>query len=654
MKRKEAEDYIREHATEYFQTDKRGRGYICPICGSGSGKHGTGITENPKSPGHFSCWRGCFENADIFDIIAKKENLTDFNDILQRACQIFRVTIDTARDNSFLQATAKPKTKSTPVKENDEDYTEFCRDAGKHIEETEYRRGIRLETLKAYGVGYVPKWRHPKSPNAPETPRLIIPNGKGYLARDTRENLTDSEKQYAKQHAGKMAIWNIPAMSKSAQPVYVVEGEIDALSIIDAGGMAVALCSTSNAGKFLDTVKRNPPKQGIIITPDNDEAGHKAGAKLEEELTKAEILFYRHNLPETHKDANAFLMTDRPGFTAWVYAGIVACKEKMQEITDRQREEFERENVYTDLKDFLRTLETSREGKAIPTGFTELDKLLDGGLFPGLYTIGAISSLGKTSFALQAADQIAQTGRGVLIFSLEMSRNELIAKSLSRLTRLRCEGHIENAKTTRGILKADFNPQEHALFMRAILEYGTYADNLYITEGIGDITTAEIRRKIERFTSYAGTPPVVMIDYAQILAPANERATDKQNTDKNVTELKRISRDFQTPIIAISSFNRENYAEPVSMASFKESGAVEYSSDCLIGLQYSFFDYLNNEKEADHKRRIRERLKEIFDATAQGQPADIECRILKNRNGRRGTVKFQFHSRFNLFTERQV
>lgn len=653
MTRAEAEDYIREHATEYFETDKRGRGYICPICGSGSGRKGTGITENPKSPGHFSCWRGCFENADIFDIIGKKEGLTDFNDILQRACQIFGVTIDTARDNSFLQATAKPKTKSTPVKENDEDYTEFCRDAGKHIEETEYRRGIRLETLKAYGVGYVPKWRHPKSPNAPETPRLIIPNGKGYLARDTRENLTDSEKQYAKQHAGKMAIWNIPAMSKSAQPVYVVEGEIDALSIIDAGGMAVALCSTSNAGKFLDTVKRNPPKQGIIITPDNDEAGHKAGAKLEEELTKAEILFYRHNLPETHKDANAFLMKDSPGFTAWVYAGIVACKEKMQEITDRQREEFERENVYTDLKDFLRTLETSREGKAIPTGFTELDKLLDGGLFPGLYTLGAISSLGKTAFILQVSDQIAAWGRGVLIFSLEMSRNELIARSLSRLTRIHCEGHTQNAKTTRGILKADFNPSELALFKRAVQEYRSYADKLYITEGIGDIGTAEIRRKIERFMSYSGgIPPVTVVDYAQILAPASDRLSDKQNTDRNVLELKRISRDYQTPIVIVSSFNRENYSEPVSTSAFKESGSLEYSSDVLIGLQYAGFDYQKNEKETDHKRRIRERLDEIFEATKQGQPADIECKILKNRNGVKDTVKFEFHSKFNLLIER--
>ena len=50
-------------------------------------------------------------------------------------------------------------------------------------------------------------------------------------------------------------------------------------------------------------------------------------------------------------------------------------------------------------------------------------------------------------------------------------------------------------------------------------------------------------------------------------------------------ELKRISRDFKTPVIGISSFNRDNYNNAVSMQSFKESGAIEYSSDILIGLQ---------------------------------------------------------------------
>ena len=82
-----------------------------------------------------------------------------------------------------------------------------------------------------------------------------------------------------------------------------------------------------------------------------------------------------------------------------------------------------------------------------------------------------------------------------------------------------------------------------------------------------------------------GNAPVVVIDYLQILAPHNDRATDKQNTDKAVMELKRISRDYKTAVIGISSLNRQSYDEPISMKAFKESGAVEYSSDVLIGLQ---------------------------------------------------------------------
>ena len=650
MTRNEAEEYIREHTTDYFETDKRGRGYICPICGSGSGRKGTGITTRDNE--HFTCWAGCFTNASIFDIIAKKENLTDFNDILQRACQIFGVTIDTATDNSSLEA--KPKTKSTPVKENDEDYTEFCREASKHIEETQYRRGIRLETLKAYGVGYVPKWRHPKSHNAPESPRLIIPNGKGYLARDTRENLNDSQKGYAKQRAGYVGIWNIPAMSESAQPVYVVEGEIDALSIIDAGGMAVALCSASNANKLLEAVKDKPPEHGIILTPDNDMAGKNAVLRLEEGLTGAGITFYRHDLPSHVKDANEFLMKDRIAFTAWVNEGITACEQEMKRAIQRTREQYERESVLTDLTDFLRELKTSREGIAIPTGFPAFDTLLDGGLYPGLYVVGAISALGKTTFCLQVTDQIAQAGNGVLIFSLEMSRKELIAKTLSRITRLRCEGNTENAKTTRGILKADFSTAEYELFSQAVREYSGYAGNIHITEAIGHVGVSEIRNKIEQFMKFnEGKPPVVLIDYMQILAPAYERATDKQNVDRNVTELKRISRDYQCPLIGISSFNRENYNEPVSMGSFKESGAVEYSSDVLIGLQYKGMDYREGEKDSERKRRIREALKKYRDDTKRGEYAPIELKILKNRNGVFGTVSFEFYSKFNLFRERE-
>lgn len=652
MTREEAQGYIREHATEYLTPDKSGKGYICPICGSGSGRNGTGITENPKSKGHFTCWRGCFENASIFDLIKLKENLTDFNETFRRACEIFGVS---AENDSFLPY-RQPKNKVVaPASAGNSaiDFREFYKEACRHIEDTEYHRGISLETLRSYWVGYIPEWRHPNAPNAPMSPRLIIPtNWEGYLARDTRPNLTAEEKRFCKQRAGRGGIWNVKAISESQQAVYVVEGEIDALSIIDVGGEAIALCSVSNAKRLIEVSAQRKPRLGFILALDNDDAGRKASVVISEGLTESEIPFCVHELPSGYKDANEFLLADRPKFTDWVNQGYSAFRSELKESDMQAREEFESESAFSDLGNFLQSLKRSREGKAIPTGFSQLDRLLDGGLYPGLYFWGAVSSLGKTSLMLQIADQVAKDGRSVLFFSLEMSKNELIAKSLSRLTRQFCGEDTRLAKTTRGILRADFNPAEQKIFADAVREYSSYASNIFISEGLGDVGVSEVKEKLDRFMRFSeGVPPVIVLDYVQVLAPADIRATDKQNTDKAVLELKRLSRDYQVPVIGISSFNRENYAEPVSMSAFKESGAIEYSSDVLIGLQYSGWDYQPNEKESEHKRRIRERLDTISLIASQGMPIDIECKILKHRNGSKGRINFKFHSMFNLFEE---
>jgi replicative DNA helicase len=80
MTREEAINYIRRNATTLLIPDKSKRGYICPICASGSGKNGTGITTKDKV--HFTCWSGCFTSADIFDIIALQYGIdkSDFNE----------------------------------------------------------------------------------------------------------------------------------------------------------------------------------------------------------------------------------------------------------------------------------------------------------------------------------------------------------------------------------------------------------------------------------------------------------------------------------------------------------------------------------------------------------------------------------------------
>lgn len=655
MTRKEAQDYIKEHATEYFECDKRGKGYICPICGSGSGKHGTGITTRDNE--HFTCWTGCFKNADIYDIVGQKENLTDFNAKFERACQLFGLTIDTANDNFSLQA--KPKAKTQPVQENNEDYTEFCKEASKRIEETQYHRGISLETLKRFGVGYVPEWRHPKAPNAPETPRLIIPVGNGgYLARDTRKEIAEGQKQYSKQRAGKVVLFNTEALRQDSQPVWVVEGELDALSIIDVGGQAVALGSVSNVSKLLDVVRECCPKVKLILSLDNDKAGVDASEKLSEGLRRLNVPFCGNcKIPAPYKDANDYLMASREDFANWV-KGVQSEILTETPPSTAECEAFERTAAAYALNDFIAVVKDNRERAAISTGFHNLDSLLDGGLWPGLYFIGAVTSAGKTALTLQIADYVAQCGYGVLFLSLEMARSELIARTLSRLTFMKSYEKYETttyAKTTRGILRGNYMPKEQELIREAISDYSKFGQSIYILQGIGDLGTDVIRAKTEEHIKYKGKSPVIFVDYAQILsAPkVGHGLTDKQVVDMNVTELKRISRDYDTPVFSISSFNRDSYNAPVSLTSFKESGAIEYSSDVLIGLQYYGWDYQEGETDRDGTRTKRLRvLRNKNEAAAKALGSqDIQLKILKNRSGPRGKCRLDFFPAFNYFHE---
>ena len=178
------------------------------------------------------------------------------------------------------------------------------------------------------------------------------------------------------------------------------------------------------------------------------------------------------------------------------------------------------------------------------------------------------------------------------------------------------------------------------------------APRIWFVEGIGNIGTAEIRSKVEQHIHLTGRRPVVVVDYLQILAPSDVRASDKQNTDRNVLELKRLSRDHKIPVIGISSLNRDNYTEPINTAAFKESGAIEYGSDCLIGLQYLGMEYRDGEKELQRLQRIRELFNSNDNAARKGEGVEIEVKILKNRNGSKGTSDpLHFFPMFNLFQE---
>lgn len=621
-------------------TPSKGKGmYTCPLCGSGTGQHGTGAFSIKGDK--WKCF-SCTKSGDIFDLIGEHEHITDYNEQLKRGAAIYGMSIE----YDEIDHTRRPQVENKPITDGTED---FFLKAHKNIGKTEYpaKRGIGAEIIERFNLGYVEEWRHPSAPaNVPTSPRLIIPTGGGsYLARDTRPDLTDGQKEYAKQKTGNIQIFNAEAISSAASPVFIVEGEIDALSIIEVGGEAIALGTTTMAKAFLNKLDEGArPTQPLVIALDEDEAGRRASEELEEGFLKRGIKYFKASPHGKYKDPNEALVNDREAFKR----EVEKVKKLQEEIERRECEKYQRGSAANYLQDFVDGITANADTPAISTGFNALDMALGdsgepGGFYEGLYIVGAISSLGKTTIMTQITDQIAQTGQDVLIFSLEMARNELIAKSISRHTLeivLATNGDARDAKTYRGVTVGSryerYSEAERQLIKNAILEYSKYADHIYIHEGQGDIGVENIKEAVSDHIRFTGNKPLVMVDYLQILAPYNERATDKQNTDKAVMELKRISRDFKIPVIGISSFNRASYKEAVTMEAFKESGAIEYSSDVLIGLQL---------KGAGGNK---------FDATEakNKDPREVELVILKNRNGRAGNkVEYQFYPMFNYFAE---
>lgn len=284
----------------------------------------------------------------------------------------------------------------------------------------------------------------------------------------------------------------------------------------------------------------------------------------------------------------------------------------------------------------------------ISTGFKKFDSLIGGGLESRLYVLGATTGLGKSIFAEQVADYISGQGSPVFYFALEMGTFELMGRSISRISfqteKKKDMPNFNNCKTARNIADGKnwigYNHAERDLMCASFEHYRLSASNLFIFDSSssaeGNITINDIERQIGAFTALTDRPPVVIVDYLQLLPPENDRLTDKAATDRNITALKRLSVKYQSPVIAISSLNREGYKagitkQELTLASLKESGAIEYTADIV-----AIMDYL----EAPKKDK------------AITEPTQIKLKILKNRIGQNhGEIIFNLWGGFSCFEE---
>lgn len=324
-------------------------------------------------------------------------------------------------------------------------------------------------------------------------------------------------------------------------------------------------------------------------------------------------------------------------------------------MDQKNNENFLKQLEQNSMKTYLNRLQNNDaifDEIRYPTGFPELDKALSGGFVAGLHCIGAISSLGKTTFVLQIAENMANKGTPVILFSLEMRPEQLVAKAVSKnmyLAALEKAGSQDvdiyhHAKGYADLMnernRKAFTTQESILYKNAIKVTGSSTSEMLIVSETADgkpFCIDEIIEYINTYITVTKKKPVVIIDYLQFIRPDNLiTGTDKQIMDNIISSLVFTAKIQRIPIVAISSLNRGSYDSPVTMASFKESGFIEYSCETMLGLQLKGV----GTKDFD-----------VFMARAKN-PREVELVLIKGRGIEVGAViDYRFYGRHNFFEE---
>lgn len=606
---------------------------------------------------------GCGTSWDLLSLIAEEEHLDikkDFVKVLKIACDFCGFELDTTKKTPKDTSTTLKPTTQEQLKEEEEEkkinYTEYFDSLPEALSSiTPYlqERGISNSVIKRYGIKYDAECKEFFG-----APAIIFPRGcYSYNARTLKENV-DKKDRY-RRNAGEAEVFNIEALYGN-KPVVITEGEIDSLSVIEASNNrvdSVALGGAQYHTKFISKLKELTSEGKVkveypfIIAVDNDNAGETSKQKLIEGL---EELGYKYLVAalqgDKYKDINEALLGDKALLETNISQTLNDCVYMLYKQTIETNRNLKKDiaPACDFVADFQQHIKDNEGADITPTGYEQLDAALVGGLREGLYIIGAISSLGKTTFCLQMADQIAKSGRDVIICSLEQSKYELIAKSISRETLMKCKGDTRNAKTSLGVSTysnyKNYSHRELELIEEATESYRQFSKHIYIYEANKPLGVEDIREQVSKIIKFRrplhpeGYKPVVIVDYLQILKPLDERATVKQNNDNAISILKLLSKEFSLPVIAISSLNRENYKHTVSMSSFKETGNIEYGCDVLMGLQLKGVGtqgYNEQEAKGENERQI-------------------ELVILKNRNAAlpKNPISYVFHTLFNFFDER--
>ena len=239
-----------------------------------------------------------------------------------------------------------------------------------------------------------------------------------------------------------------------------------------------------------------------------------------------------------------------------------------------------------------------------------------------LIIVGARPAMGKTSFALNVARNVAvNSGRKVLFFSLEMSKEQLAQRVVSM------EARIEGVKMRNGKLE-DKDWERLAVATESLSTAPLYLDDK------SDITVNEMKARIRRLHNVE----CVIVDYLQLMKSGTKTDSRVQEVSEITRNLKLMAKDLEVPVMVLAQLSRGTERGSKShrpqLSDLRESGSIEQDADIVLMLfrEDYYADGSENEEDMDVK-----------------QVDKVEVIVSKNRHGPTGSVDLGWDDKFTLF-----
>ena len=254
------------------------------------------------------------------------------------------------------------------------------------------------------------------------------------------------------------------------------------------------------------------------------------------------------------------------------------------------------------------------------TGFSDLDKVISGLNKSDLIIVGARPAMGKTSFALCLARNVAvMAKKKVLFFSLEMTKEQIAQRVLST------EARVLSTKMRTGLL----NEQEWMRISTATS--ALYECPLYFDD-TSNITVPEMKARIRRMKDI----DCVIIDYLQLMKSGQRTENRVQEVSEITRNLKLMAKDLNVPVIVLAQLSRGTEGRGKShkpqLADLRESGSIEQDADIVMMLYRD--DYYGDDTENPDVEQVNK----------------VEIIVAKNRHGPTDTVELAWNPDFTMFS----